>query len=117
MPQGLGDANWDLSCKHSSQWAVIEAGSCFHEEEGEESPCCLFAPATIKENEKDVQAMVVESSGSHHQLGVRGSLCSIFFPSWNSLVFQEISDMGRSDGILAIGFTGVCFMEDGSTES
>ena len=78
---------------------------------------CPSAPATLKENETEVQAVVVDSSGSHHLLRVRGYLCSISFPSWNSLVLQEISDMGRSDGLLAIAFIGGCFMEEGSTES
>lgn len=84
--KGLSDANWELRCGQSSQWAVIEAGSCIHRGVGRNPPGCLSVPATLRENEREAQLMVVDSSSSHHLLGVKGFLWSISFPTWNSLV-------------------------------
>lgn len=96
---------------------LLKLGPVFTGKRKRDPPLSLSAPATLRENERQVQLMVVDSNSSHHPLGVKGFLYSIFFPTWNSLVLWDMSDMGSDDGFKPIGFTGECFMEQGGTES
>lgn len=49
-------------------------------------PICLFVTATPRENEREVQSMAVDRSGSYFLIGVRGFVWSISFLPWTLLV-------------------------------